>query len=43
VRQLLDDDPALGYALTRRFVGVVVDRLQATRLRLLDLYGHGER
>jgi CRP-like cAMP-binding protein len=43
VRQLFDKDPSLGYALTRRFVGVVVDRLQATRLRLLDLYGHGER
>lgn len=33
-------DPALGMYLMQRFVGVVVDRLQATRLRLLDLYGY---
>lgn len=33
-------DPALGYELLARFVGIVADRLQATRLRLLDLYGH---
>jgi hypothetical protein len=35
----MDADPALGHALSRRFIGVVVDRLQATRIRLLDLYG----
>jgi hypothetical protein len=34
-----DADPALGYELLRRFVQVVVDRLQSTRIRLLDLYG----
>jgi CRP/FNR family transcriptional regulator, cyclic AMP receptor protein len=39
VRQVCDADPALGYDLTRRFMQVVVDRLQATRIRLLDLYG----
>lgn len=39
VRQLCDEDPAIGYALTSRIVEVVVDRLQATRTRLLDLYG----
>ena len=33
-------DPALGYDLLTRFVAVIVDRLQATRLRLLDVYGH---
>jgi CRP/FNR family transcriptional regulator, cyclic AMP receptor protein len=43
VRELLDREPGLGYSLTRRFLGVVVDRLQATRIRLLDLYGHGEQ
>jgi CRP-like cAMP-binding protein len=31
-------DPELGYALMRRFTGVVAERLQATRIRLLDLY-----
>ena len=39
VRQTCDADPALGYELTRRFIQVVADRLQATRIRLLDLYG----
>jgi CRP-like cAMP-binding protein len=39
IRQLCDLDPVLGHELTRRFMGVVVDRLQATRVRLLDLYG----
>jgi CRP/FNR family transcriptional regulator, cyclic AMP receptor protein len=43
VRELLARQPDLGYALTRRFLDVVVDRLQATRIRLLDLYGHGEQ
>jgi CRP/FNR family transcriptional regulator, cyclic AMP receptor protein len=41
VRKLCATDPWLGLALHQRFVGVVVDRLQATRLRLLDLYGGG--
>jgi CRP-like cAMP-binding protein len=39
VLQLCERDPELGYELTRRFLPVVVDRLQATRTRLLDLYG----
>jgi CRP-like cAMP-binding protein len=39
VRQACDDDPTLGYDLLRRFVRIVVDRLQSTRVRLLDLYG----
>jgi CRP/FNR family transcriptional regulator, cyclic AMP receptor protein len=30
----------LGYELMRRFIPVIVERLQATRLRLLDIYGH---
>jgi CRP-like cAMP-binding protein len=35
-------DPELGYALMRRFTEVVAERLQATRIRLLDLYApHG--
>jgi CRP-like cAMP-binding protein len=39
VRRACDDDPVLGFALTQRFMRVMLDRLQATRLRLLDLYG----
>jgi CRP/FNR family transcriptional regulator, cyclic AMP receptor protein len=36
VRRLSEDDPVLGYELVRRFIQVVVDRLQATRVRLLE-------
>jgi CRP-like cAMP-binding protein len=39
VRRLCAEEPALGYELSQRFMSVVVERLQATRLRLLDLYG----
>jgi CRP/FNR family cyclic AMP-dependent transcriptional regulator len=35
-----DTDPVLGYELMRRFIPVIVERLQATRVRLLDVYGH---
>lgn len=40
VAGLCADDPLLGNELYRRFMAVVIDRLQATRLRLLDLYGN---
>jgi len=39
LRTKCDEDPALGYALLSRFAGVMVERLQMTRLRLLDIYG----
>jgi hypothetical protein len=35
---MFDADPVTGYELSRRFMRVVVARLQATRVRLLDLY-----
>ena len=38
VRALCEAEPALGYDLTKRFIGVVVERMQATRMRMLDLY-----
>jgi CRP/FNR family transcriptional regulator, cyclic AMP receptor protein len=38
VRQLCQRDPSLGYDLSTRFMQVMLERLQATRLRLLDLY-----
>ena len=38
VRALCDADTDLGYQLTRRFLGVASERLQATRARLLDHY-----
>ena len=36
VREACDDDPALGYEISRRFSVAVVRRLQATRARLLE-------
>jgi CRP-like cAMP-binding protein len=40
LRGKCDADPVLGYDLLRRFATVIVERLQATRLRLIDVYGH---
>jgi CRP-like cAMP-binding protein len=42
VRRLMAEDDALGRELTCRFMGVVVGRLQATRIRLSELYGYPE-
>jgi CRP-like cAMP-binding protein len=36
VRAACDTDPVLGYELSRRFSAVVVNRLQATRARLIE-------
>ena len=43
LRQKCESDPALGYTLMGRFAQVLIDRLQWTRLRLLDVYGNGDR
>ena len=43
LRGKCEADPALGYALMSRFAQVLIERLQWTRLRLLDLYGDGNR
>jgi CRP-like cAMP-binding protein len=43
LRGKCDGDPALGYELMRRFAQVMIDRLQHTRTRLLDVYGDGVR
>ena len=40
LRGKCEDDHRLGYELMRRFVAVFAERLQATRLRLIDVYGH---
>lgn len=42
MRAKCDVDPRLGYELMRRFAQVAIDRLQSTRLRLLDVYGHDD-
>jgi CRP/FNR family cyclic AMP-dependent transcriptional regulator len=41
LREKCDQDPALGYELMGRFAQVLIERLQWTRLRLLDVYGDG--
>jgi CRP/FNR family transcriptional regulator, cyclic AMP receptor protein len=43
LRQKCDSDPALGYDLMGRFAQVLIERLQWTRLRLLDVYGNSNR
>ncbi|MFC4053146.1 Crp/Fnr family transcriptional regulator [Actinomadura syzygii] len=42
VRELCAADPRLGHDLTLRFAAVMLDRLEATRVRMLDLYAHPE-
>jgi hypothetical protein len=43
LRQRFDIDHELAYQLTRRLLGVVAARLEATRVQLLDLYAHDPR
>jgi len=40
LRGKCEEDPRLGYDLMRRFAALTTRRLQATRLQLLDVYGH---
>ena len=42
LRDKCNADPAFGYRVMKSFAQVVAERLQATRLRLLDLYGTGD-
>ncbi len=39
LRGKCDTDPALGYALMQRVSQVMYERLQASRVQLLDMYG----
>jgi CRP-like cAMP-binding protein len=39
LRAKCDEDHGLGYLLMQRFAQIMTQRLQATRLQLLDLYG----
>lgn len=41
LRGKCEADHDLGYELMRRMAQVIIERLQATRLRLLDVYGVG--
>ncbi len=38
VLQLCEGEPEFGFALTRRLVGMVIDRLQTTRARLIEVH-----
>ena len=39
IREMCETDHELGYHLMKRVSGIMVERLQNTRLQLLDLYG----
>lgn len=39
LRKKCEDDHDLGYELLKRFASVTAERLEATRLQLMDLYG----
>ena len=39
LRMKAEDDHDLGYELLKRFSQTIIERLQATRLQLLDVYG----
>ena len=41
LREYCDEDAEFGYSFTRWMLSVVAQRLQATQLQLLDLYGPG--
>lgn len=40
LRGKMEEDPALGYELHKRFAPIVAARLAAARRQLIDLYGH---
>ncbi|MEM4658543.1 MAG: cyclic nucleotide-binding domain-containing protein [Candidatus Methanosuratincola sp.] len=39
IKAKCDEDPHLGYELMKRFACIIAQRLQATRLQLLDIHG----
>ena len=39
LREKCEMDPALGYALMKRFVPIILQRVAAARMQALDLYG----
>lgn len=40
LRQKCAEDPALGYDLLKRFVPILLHRLESAQLQLLDVYAH---
>jgi CRP/FNR family cyclic AMP-dependent transcriptional regulator len=41
LRGKCEQDHDLGYELMKRFARVMIERVRATRIQLLDVYGHG--
>jgi CRP/FNR family transcriptional regulator, cyclic AMP receptor protein len=39
LRGKCDEDPRLGYELLKRIAAIIAERLHATRLQMLDVYG----
>jgi CRP-like cAMP-binding protein len=39
LREKCEEDHDLGYELVKRVAQIIMERLQATRLQLLDVYG----
>jgi CRP-like cAMP-binding protein len=42
IRTKCEEDPRLGYELVKRFARILMERLSATRMQLLDVYGDQE-
>lgn len=42
LRGKCDKDPKFGYEMMKRFARIMSDRLQATRLQIIDVYGQGK-
>jgi len=40
LREKCESNPDLGYRFLKRLVGVLTERLEATRMQLLDIYGN---
>jgi len=42
LRAKCEEDHNLGYEMLKRFASIITSRLDATRLQLLDIYGHND-
>jgi CRP/FNR family transcriptional regulator, cyclic AMP receptor protein len=42
LRPKCEADPRLGFDLMQRFARLAMQRLQSTRLQILDVYGHAD-
>jgi CRP-like cAMP-binding protein len=42
LKRKCEDDPGFGYLIMKKFSTLLMERLHATRMRLLDLYDYGQ-